>query len=86
MNQAAAPASSAGQIGYIYLKCRAMNLLDVAPDANTKFTFAFEQTLQTNDLFEATNTKLDKIGNPTAEDVDYSFEVTLQLKRPISAY
>jgi type IV pilus assembly protein PilM len=82
----AAPAPTAGTINYVFLRCRAVNLAKVAPDANTKFTFAFEQELKTNALFEVTNTKLEKVEAPDATATNYSFQVTLQLKRPITAY
>jgi hypothetical protein len=77
-----------GTINFIFLKCRAMNLIKVAPDANVRFTASLEQTLKTNALFEAQSTQLKQLG-PDASDAtatNYSFEVTLQLKRPIKAY
>ena len=87
MQVGAVPAAVAKPINYVFLKCRAVNLVKaVAADANTKFTFAFEQALKTNALFEATNTKLDKVENPDEAATNYTFQVTLQLKRPIMAY
>lgn len=86
---ASAPAASGptvGQINYLFLTCRALNLQTIAPDANNKFTFAFEQELKTNVLFEATNTKLAKVDAPDAAATNFSFEVVVQLKRPISMY
>ncbi len=86
MSQGDPAAAAAGRIDYLYITCRAFNLQKVAADANTKFTFAFEQELKTNALFEATNTKLDKVEAPDAAALDYTFQMTLQLKRPIMAY
>lgn len=73
-------------INYLQIQCRAVNLLKISPDANSKFTFALEQALKTNELFGATYTKLSKIDPVEPAATNFTFGVTLQLKRGIKAF
>jgi type IV pilus assembly protein PilM len=77
--QAASP-----YIHYISIKCKAMNLAGLSPDANTKFVFALEQSFKTNAVFVAEGTALaEKIDNVAQDALTFGFGLTLRVKKPI---
>ena len=73
-------------VNYLSIQCRAVNLLKLAPDANIKFTSVLEQALQTNDFFAEQYTKLSKIDPVEPGATNFSFGVTLQLKRAVKVF
>ncbi|MBI5773538.1 MAG: type IV pilus assembly protein PilM [Verrucomicrobia bacterium] len=71
-------------ISEINLKCEAINLVSLAPDANTKFLFAVEQAFKTNAMFDPKGTALDpNIKDPEPTVFTFEFEMKLQLAKPI---
>jgi type IV pilus assembly protein PilM len=71
-------------INFITIQLRAMNLNQLAPDANTKFVFAMEQAFKTNAFFDAKGTQLgEKLPEVAPETLNFPFGLTLQLKKPI---
>lgn len=61
----------------VSLVCRAVDLTQVAPNANTAFAFLFDKNLKGNSLFSATNSGI--VGNLSPDDVTFRAKtVTIQ--------
>ena len=72
------------EISQLNLSCRARNLVHVSPTANNEFVYAVEDALKKSDLFDDKGTVLTgKIQQVDASAVSFTFDVTLQLKKPI---
>jgi type IV pilus assembly protein PilM len=82
---AAAPETSApapeGEIHYITLVIRAVNLQNVVSDANTTIIYTTENELKTSPLFEPKGTQLS--GSYVDEGATFIFPFTVQLKHPL---
>ena len=73
-----------GEISQLNLSCRARNLVHVSPTANNEFVYAVEDALKKSDLFDDKGTVLTgKIQQVDASAVSFTFDVILQLKKPI---
>ena len=72
------------EISQLNLSCRARNMIQRPPTANTEFVFAVEEALKRNEMFDPTGTLLtNKIQQVDASAVSFTFDVILQLKKPI---
>ena len=72
------------EISQLNLSCRARNMIQVSPTANTEFVFAVEEALKRNEMFDPAGTLLtNKIQQVDASAVSFTFDVILQLKKPI---
>ncbi|GDY18735.1 hypothetical protein LBMAG56_00800 [Verrucomicrobiota bacterium] len=72
------------EISQLNLSCRARNLVHVSPTANNEFVYAVEDALKRNELFDEKGTVLTgKIQQVDASAVSFTFDVILQLKKPI---
>lgn len=72
------------EISQLNLSCRARNLVHVSPTANNEFVYAVEDALKKSDLFDDKGTVLTgKIQQVDASAVSFTFDVILQLKKPI---
>jgi hypothetical protein len=54
----------------------------VSPDANTKFAFMLERALSTSPHFVPGSARFGQL-EPTGDNLTYTFQVTLTLKRPL---
>jgi type IV pilus assembly protein PilM len=82
-----APAVAQRTVFYLQLHCRAANLKRVEAAANDKYAAALVDTLKTNVLFVADNTKLSGTLNPVEPSATtFDFHLVLQLKRPLKVY
>ncbi len=69
--------------GTIAITCRAVNLVNVSPSANTDVAFALENELKASALFDPKETKLfPKIDADDASGT-FTFGVTVVLKNPL---
>ena len=72
------------EISQLNLSCRARNLINVSPTANTEFVFAVEDALKKSDLFDPAGTVLtNRIQQVDGNAVSFTFDVILQLRKPI---
>ena len=72
------------EISQLNLSCRARNLVHVSPTANNEFVYAVEDALKKSELFDDKGTMLTgKIQQVDASAVSFTFDVVLQLKKPI---
>lgn len=71
---------------YIDLKCRALNLMATAADANNNFSFGLAQDLKTNAMFNAAATDLLEVEPVEETATNYAFGIRLQLNRPIRVH
>lgn len=79
----ALPAGPA-EISQLNLSCRARNLIHVSPTANTEFVFAVEEALKKSEWFDPAGTVLtNRIQQVDGNAVSFTFDVILQLKKPI---
>jgi hypothetical protein len=63
------------------LVCRAVNLSNVDPSANTDIAYAVLNALQADPLFDSKQTQLR--GDITSEEVTFTFGITVVLKNPL---
>jgi type IV pilus assembly protein PilM len=76
----AAP-SAEGEIHYITLVIRAVNLQNVVSDANTTIIYTTENEMKASALFEPKGTQLS--GTTTDDGTTFFFPMVVQLKRPM---
>lgn len=78
-------AESTNHIEHILLSCRGVNMISHGPDTNTRLAQALLNQLRAQgDWFDTNDTKLvGALGVLDAEQMTFSFEVSLRLNRPI---
>ena len=72
-----------GCITSVVLRCRLVDMKSVGADANSKFAFMFEGMLTNSPYFLQEGTKLSGNLDPAGDNLTYSFQVNLVLKRPL---
>lgn len=77
--------ASTNHIEHILLSCRGVNMISHGPDANTRLAQALLNQLRAqSDWFDTNDTKLvGALGVLDAEQMTFSFEVSVRLNRPI---
>ena len=78
---APAPAGAEAEIHYITLVCRAVNLQNVQPDANTTIIYTLENELKASPMFDPKGTQL--TGSVVADEATFTFPIAVQLKQPL---
>ncbi len=71
------------QPGTIAITCRAVNLVNVSPSANTDVAFALENELKASALFDPKETKLSPKIDADDASGTFTFGVTVVLKNPL---
>jgi hypothetical protein len=80
--KAGATKSSTNEITGLNLTCRAMNLSSLGPAVNGNIAFAVREELARRvEFFDPTNTVLPGVAVVDANELTFSFEVTVKFKR-----
>ena len=72
-----------GCITSVVLRCRLVDMKSIGADANSKFAFMFESMLTNSPYFLPEGTKLSGNLDPAGDNLTYTFQVNLVLKRPL---
>jgi hypothetical protein len=80
--KAGAARASTNEITGLNLTCRAMNLSSIGPAVNGSIAFAVQEELARHvEFFDPTNTVLPGAAVVDANELTFSFEVTVKFKR-----
>jgi type IV pilus assembly protein PilM len=77
------PPGAANQIATINLICRAVNLSNVDPSANSEIAYAVENELKASPVFDPKTTQLSAQITPDETTGTFTFGVTVALKNPL---
>ena len=78
------PAAGTQKVGFINLNCRALNLVQLSPSANTEFCYALQDAFRSSELFSEQETGLyGQLALVADTNATFGFSMVLKLNDPL---